>query len=52
MQAKGLPVGFEDYREIINGNYYYVDKTLLIQELRDAGGKVNLFLRPGGLGKL
>ena len=48
---KNLPVGFEDYKDIIDGNFYYVDKTMLIRELRDLGGKVNLFLRPRRFGK-
>ncbi|MDR1560723.1 MAG: ATP-binding protein [Clostridiales bacterium] len=51
MQTKRLPIGFDDYRKIIDGNYYYVDKTLLIRELKDAGGEVNLFLRPRRFGK-
>jgi len=51
MQIKRLPIGFEDYKDIIKGNYYYVDKTLLIRELHDVGGKVNLFLRPRRFGK-
>ena len=51
MPTKILPVGFEDYKEIIDGNYYYVDKTGLIRKLRDTGGKVHLFLRPRRFGK-
>ncbi|MDR1558764.1 MAG: ATP-binding protein [Clostridiales bacterium] len=51
MRTKSLPIGFEDYRDIIDGNYYYVDKTSIIRELRDSGGKVNLFLRPRRFGK-
>ena len=51
MQTKIVPVGLEDYKKIIDGNYYYVDKTLLIRKLRDAGGEANLFLRPRRFGK-
>jgi hypothetical protein len=51
MQAKILPVGLEDYKEIVDGNYYYVDKTMLIRKLRDTGGKAYLFLRPRRFGK-
>lgn len=48
---KALPVGFEDIREIIEKKRYYVDKTRMIKNLLDAGGKVNLFTRPRRFGK-
>jgi len=32
---KRLPFGITDFKEIIEGNYAYVDKTLLIQEIVD-----------------
>lgn len=48
---KKLPIGIEFYKEIIDKNYYYVDKTLIIKELFDKGGKVNLFTRPRRFGK-
>ena len=51
MQYKPLPVGYEDFREIITGNFYYIDKTLYIKELLDKKGKVNLFTRPRRFGK-
>ena len=43
---KILPVGYEDIREIADRNLYYVDKSLMIRELLERGGKVNLFTRP------
>ena len=43
MEQKPLPIGVDDFREIIIKNYYYVDKTLFIKELLDKKGKVNLF---------
>lgn len=46
-----LAVGIENYKEIIDKSYYYVDKTLLIRELLDNGGKVYLFTRPRRFGK-
>ena len=46
-----LPIGETDFREIRNGGYYYVDKTLLIKDLIDLRGKVNLFTRPRRFGK-
>ncbi|MGE5342446.1 MAG: AAA family ATPase, partial [Candidatus Omnitrophota bacterium] len=29
---KKLPIGISDFKDIITGNYYYVDKTLFIKE--------------------
>lgn len=48
---KILPVGYEDIREIIDKDLYYVDKTFMIKELLDRGGKVSLFTRPRRFGK-
>ncbi len=48
---QGLPIGYEDFREIIEKNLYYVDKTLMIKRLIDRHGKVNLFTRPRRFGK-
>jgi len=46
-----LPVGLSDFKEVIEGNYYYVDKTLLIKEVADQGDKVLLLPRPRRFGK-
>lgn len=46
-----LPVGIENYAELIEKGYYYIDKTLLIKDLIDLKGKVNLFIRPRRFGK-
>jgi hypothetical protein len=51
VRTKILPIGLEDYKDIIDGNHYYVDKTMLIRKLRDSGGKAHLFLRPRRFGK-
>lgn len=48
---KALPVGVEDFEDMVTSGYYYVDKTLLIKELLDLKGKVNLFMRPRRFGK-
>ncbi len=48
---KKFPIGTEDFKDIINNNYYYVDKTRLIKELVDIGSKVTLFTRPRRFGK-
>lgn len=46
-----LPIGIDNFQEIIENGYYYVDKTLFIKELLDMRGKVNLFTRPRRFGK-
>ncbi len=46
-----LPVGIENFSEIRNGTYYYIDKTKLIEELLEGGNKVSLFTRPRRFGK-
>ena len=48
---KPLPIGVDDFKKLIDENYYYVDKTLLIKELLDNKGEVNLFTRPRRFGK-
>lgn len=50
-EKKRLPVGLENFEQIIKDNYYYVDKTGLISELIRNGGMVNLFTRPRCFGK-
>lgn len=51
MTLKPLPVGVDDFKDLISNNYYYVDKTLFIKDLLDLKGKVNLFTRPRRFGK-
>lgn len=51
MSLKPLPVGVDDFRDLIQNDYYYVDKTLFIKDLLDLKGKVNLFTRPRRFGK-
>lgn len=46
-----LPVGVENFEDLIQTGYYFVDKTLFIRELIDMKGKVNLFTRPRRFGK-
>ncbi len=48
---KPLPVGVENFVDLVKSDYYYVDKTLFIKELLDMQGKVNLFTRPRRFGK-
>ncbi len=51
MGRKKLPVGIENFAEIRQQDFYYVDKTGLIEELLEGWGKVNLFTRPRRFGK-
>lgn len=48
---KRIPIGIEFYKRIVDDHYYYVDKTLLIKDLLEKGGQVNLFTRPRRFGK-
>ena len=51
MRKKAVPVGIEDFKELIQDEYYYVDKTLLIDEMLMNKSKVTLFTRPRRFGK-
>ena len=51
MDRKLLPVGIDDYKKLIDEDYYYVDKTLLIKDLINNLAFVNLFTRPRRFGK-
>ena len=51
MRTKAVPVGIEDFERIINEDYYYVDKTMLIEELLINRAPVTLFTRPRRFGK-
>lgn len=51
MAFKPLPIGVENFQDMREKGYYYVDKTLFIKELLDFGGKVNLVTRPRRFGK-
>lgn len=46
-----LPIGIEYFPDLITGKFYYVDKTLLMQELLENLSKVTLFTRPRRFGK-
>ncbi|MCI5510030.1 MAG: ATP-binding protein [Eubacterium sp.] len=48
---KAMPIGVDNFEELITNDYYYVDKTMFIKELLDLKGKVNLFTRPRRFGK-
>lgn len=48
---KKIPIGYEDFKLLIDGGFYYVDKTMLIYELLSLGGQNNLITRPRRFGK-
>lgn len=51
MRTKAVPMGLEDFERIINEDYYYVDKTMLIEKLLINRAPVILFTRPRRFGK-
>ena len=46
-----LPVGIDSFEKIRRNNFYYIDKTKLIEQLVETGGEVTLFTRPRRFGK-
>ena len=48
---KKLPIGIDGFEKLITNDFYYADKTLLIKELLQNWGEVNLFTRPRRFGK-
>ena len=48
---KKIGIGYEDYKEFIDEDMYYIDKTMLIYDVIEKGGKVTLFTRPRRFGK-
>ncbi len=48
---KKISIGVEDFKEIIDKDGYFVDKTLMIKKLIESQAKVTLFTRPRRFGK-
>lgn len=48
---KLLPIGYSDFKDLIDKNLYYIDKTLLVDELEKTGAQVVLIPRPRRFGK-
>ena len=46
-----LPVGIDSFEKIRKNQFYYIDKTKLIEQLVETGGEVTLFTRPRRFGK-
>ncbi len=51
MSYRPLPIGISDFAEMIEKEFYYIDKTLMIRDLLDHKAKVTLFTRPRRFGK-
>ena len=48
---KKLPIGIENFEKLRKEDFYYIDKTRLIEQLLTRWGEVNLFTRPRRFGK-
>ena len=46
---KGIPVGKEDFKKLMDGNFYYVDKSMFIKDVLQE--EVVLYTRPRRFGK-
>lgn len=46
-----IAIGIQDFSTIIQGNYFYIDKTSFIKEWWDSGDSVTLITRPSRFGK-
>ena len=49
--ARTVAIGIQNYNEIIENNYFYVDKTAFIREWWESGDSVTLITRPRRFGK-
>ena len=50
-KTKKISIGVEDFKELIEKDGYFVDKTRMIQDLIESNAKVTLFTRPRRFGK-
>ncbi|HHW01454.1 MAG TPA: AAA family ATPase [Thermoanaerobacterales bacterium] len=50
-RKKGIPIGIDDFKDMIMSNGYFVDKSLFIKEVIDDISKVKLITRPRRFGK-
>jgi len=51
VKLKKLPISSSNFKEIIEDDYYYIDKSLFIKDIIDAGSAVTLLPRPRRFGK-
>ncbi|MES2614064.1 MAG: AAA family ATPase [Bdellovibrionota bacterium] len=50
-EKRPIPIGLDDFKQIRENNYFYIDKTFLIKEILSSGSSVTLFTRPRRFGK-
>ena len=50
-ERKTMPIGVDDFRELVTKKYCFVDKTRFIKEMLDRHSKVTLITRPRRFGK-
>ncbi|HZK55055.1 MAG TPA: AAA family ATPase, partial [Desulfosporosinus sp.] len=48
---KRIAIGVSDFRKLLTGDYYYVDKTLFIKDIMEDGSEIVLLPRPRRFGK-
>ena len=51
MDEKAITVGIENFERIIKDGYYYVGKSVLIEEILENQTPVTFFTRPRRFGK-
>ena len=51
MNTMKLPIGIDDFRKLRESDFYYVDKTRLIEQILQSWSEVTLFTRPRRFGK-
>ena len=49
--AKAIPIGYQEYNELIENQLFYIDKTHFIREWWESRDKVTLITRPRRFGK-
>ena len=48
---KAIPIGVDNFKEVIENDNYYVDKTKAIEDLIVSDAKIILYTRPRRFGK-
>ena len=51
MGRKRIAIGISDYKELVENDFYYVDKTDFIRQVIEEGSKITLLPRPRRFGK-
>ena len=51
MEILKLPVGIENFEDIRRSGFYYIDKTMFIEQFLNTWSEVTLFTRPRRFGK-